>query len=188
MGLGFTLDDAITIPLKRHHHKLLIRSPHRPTTSRSPSVSFSLSPKNKAKPHVRELRLIFATPAPLEGKNTVSHSLKPETFFKSRHTSYRYWRLCKNTPRRGNYNPLWFVRPAGEERHPAERRGSSVRGKVSQPGCRYKVRRKRSKWLRGGVRGYLSFTQNMFSSFFLVFRGAGSSGRLMETMLRRATG
>lgn len=65
MGLGFTLDNVITISQKRNHHKLLITSPH-PLKKKNP------------KPHVRELRVIFTTPAPLRGKNTV-HSLKEKS-------------------------------------------------------------------------------------------------------------
>lgn len=154
MGLGFTLDNVITISLKRNHHKLLITSPH---------------PLKKTRNHMWESCSLSSQHLLLCGGKKHGPLNKREKFFKSPKPSYRYRRFWR-FPRKGNDNPV--SSPSGEEWNADQRfsrRGSLClrqKSNNSGAGCSNKVRRKQSKWPREVIYCHFSFSQNTFISFY----------------------
>lgn len=153
MGLGFTLDNVITISLKRNHHKLLITSPH---------------PLKKTRNHMWESCSLSSQHLLLCGGKKHGPFNKREKFFKSPKPSYRYRRFWR-FPRKGNDNPVSSVR-RGVKRWsavlPAWLPLFEAKSNNSGAGCSNKVRRKQSKWPREVIYCHFSFSQNTFISFY----------------------
>lgn len=99
MGLGFTLDNVITISLKRNHHKLLITSPH------------PLNKKKKTETTCERVARYLHYTCSSAGEKNTAHSIKEKS-------SSNHQNLLTVTEDFGDFHGKETIiqfRPSGEE-------------------------------------------------------------------------